>query len=379
MGTSLEGAKARAVPPFRGDHVGSFLRPESVKIARQAFQDGKLDKAGLRNVEDEAIRHIVEKQIACGLKGITDGELRRSWWHLDFFDGLEGVEKISVGHGFAFHGVQTRPETVVLRDKVRFGRHYMLDDFAFLQSLVGGGTHLAKLSIPSPAMLHFVLAVRADNFKLPPFYASEDELERDIVHAYRDAIQAFHKLGCRYLQLDDTSWGGLCSPDQRDKFKSKGIDPDKLAERYVRMINQTVDGRPSDMAVTMHICRGNFRSTWMGSGGYDPVAPILFPHCRIDGFFLEYDTDRSGDFKPLKHIQNQQVVLGLITSKTGEMEDRDAIKARIAEAAAYVPINQLCLSPQCGFSSTEEGNTLTEDAQWAKIRLVTSIAAEVWK
>ena len=364
-------------PPFRADHVGSFLRPESIKKARKQLLDKEITPDDLRRVEDEAIRQLVEKQKQCGLKAVTDGEFRRSWWHLDFFAGLDGIQKTTTNKGFVFHGVHTKAESVELAGPVGFSSHPMLRDFAFLKSCAG--EHTAKMTIPSPAMLHFVLAVRNEQFTLPGFYGSESALLEDIANAYKDALKAFYDAGCRYLQLDDTSWGALCSAEQRAALTKRGIDPAALAAKYVNLVNAAIAGRPADMAVTMHICRGNFRSTWFSSGGYEPVAQELFGKARLDGFFLEYDSERAGDFTPLRHMRDQQVVLGLVSSKTGTLEDRDAIKARIAEAAQIVPLNQLCLSPQCGFSSTEEGNTLTEEEQWNKIRLVVEVAKSIWK
>ena len=364
-------------PPFRADHVGSFLRPESVKKARKQLQDDEITSENLRMVEDEAIRQLVEKQKQCGLKAVTDGEFRRSWWHLDFFAGLQGIQKTTTSKGFVFHGVHTKAESVELAGPVGFSNHPMLRDFAFLKSCAG--EHTAKMTIPSPAMLHFVLAVRNEQFTLPDFYGSESALLEDIANAYKDALKAFYDAGCRYLQLDDTSWGALCSAEQRAALTKRGIDPAALAAKYVNLVNAAIADRPADMAVTMHICRGNFRSTWFSSGGYEPVAQELFGKARLDGFFLEYDSERAGDFTPLRHMRDQQVVLGLVSSKTGTLEDRDAIKARIAEAAQIVPLEQLCLSPQCGFSSTEEGNTLTEEEQWNKIRLVVEVAKSIWK
>lgn len=376
MTTAFDQATTRTRPPFRADHVGSLLRPEAVKQARLRFREGTLSAAELKTVEDEAIRALVEKQKACGLKAVTDGELRRSWWHLDFFAGLDGLRKKETNRGFVFQGVDTRAESVELAGRIGFSGHPMLEHFRFLRECAGG--HVAKMTIPSPAMLHFVLAIRNERFARPDFYPTEEAFFADIAQAYRDAIAAFCAAGCRYLQLDDTSWGALCNGEQRSAMAGRGIDPDGLIERYVRLINAVVADRPGDMAVTMHICRGNYRSTWFTSGGYDPVAPELFAKARLDGFFLEYDTDRAGDFAPLRHIADQQVVLGLITSKNGTLEDRGELRRRLAEAARIVPINRLCLSPQCGFSSTEEGNTLTEEQQWSKLRLVVETAAEVW-
>jgi len=364
-------------PPFRADHVGSFLRPESIKKARKQLLDKEITPDDLRRVEDEAIRQLVEKQKQCGLKAVTDGEFRRSWWHLDFFSGLDGIQKTTTGKGFVFHGVHTKAESVELVGPVGFSNHPMLRDFTFLKSCAGDS--LAKMTIPSPAMLHFVLAVRNEQFALPSFYCSESALLEDIANTYKEALRGFYDAGCRYLQLDDTSWGALCSAEQRDGLKKRGIDPASLAAKYVDVVNAAIADRPADMTVTMHICRGNFRSTWFSSGGYEPVAQELFGRAMLDGFFLEYDSERAGDFTPLRHMLDQQVVLGLVSTKTGALEDPEDIKARIAEAAQIVPLEQLCLSPQCGFSSTEEGNTLTAEEQWDKIRLVVDVAKVIWK
>lgn len=377
MTTEAEKNTARKCPPFHADHVGSFLRPQSLKEARIRAQAGQIHKDELRAIEDGAIIELVSQQKNAGLQAVTDGELRRSWWHLDFFNGLDGVEKTSTAKGFAFHGVQTKAESVILRDRIDFSEHPMLRDFTFLHGLAG--EHTAKMTIPSPAMLHFVLAIRNKEFTLPSFYADEKAFFTGIASAYQKAIRAFYAAGCRYLQLDDTSWGALCSEDQRETMQKHGINPNSLAKKYVDLINSSIAERPKDMAVTMHICRGNFRSTWFASGGYEPVAKDLFGSCAVDGFFLEYDTERAGDFTPLRHIKSQQVVLGLISSKTGTLESKDAIARRIAEATRIIPLNQLCLSPQCGFSSTEEGNVITGEEQWAKIKLVVDIAAAVWK
>ena len=375
--TVSDNSVPRDVPPFRADHVGSFLRPESVRKARLEAQHGLISPEELRAVEDDAIRALVKKEKECGLRAVTDGEFRRSWWHYDFFAGLEGIEKVAAEKPLAFHGVQPRAEKVVLTGRVDFtGRHPHLRDFAFLLANAGGA--VPKMCIPSPAILHLVLAVRDVHFRLPSFYADEDDFMESLTAAYRKAIRAFYEEGCRYLQLDDTSWGTLCSPEERSRLEQRGIDPDSLTRSYVAMINEAVRDRPADMTITMHICRGNFRSTWMTSGGYEPVAGELFGKARLSGFFLEYDTKRAGDFTPLRFIRDQQVVLGLVSSNTGKLESREELKKRIAEAAEFVPLNQLCLSPQCGFSSTEEGNILTEEEQWNKIRLVAETASEVW-
>lgn len=376
MSDLFEANLKRIEPPFRADHVGSFLRTEPIKKARIEFHNGLISAAQLKHVEDQEIKQLVEKQIECGLKAVTDGEFRRSWWHLDFMSGLDGISKFAPEKGFVFQGMNTRPETVRLSDHIGFSDHPMLDHFKYLKAC--SGNHIAKMSIPSPAMLHFVLAIRDSEFILPSFYADEDEFISEIVDCYRDALKSFYDAGCRYLQLDDTSWGALCSVEQRKNMTDRGISPDDLSQMYVDLINSVIKNCPKVMNITMHICRGNYRSTWFSSGGYEPIAKFLFANVGLDGFFLEYDTDRAGDFYPLRHINDQQVVLGLISSKTGEMENSDMIKSRIEEASQLVPLDQLCLSPQCGFSSTEEGNILTAENQWNKISMIVKVASDVW-
>ena len=258
-----------------------------------------------------------------------------------------------------------------------FGAHPFLGHFRFLNDLAGDA--LAKMTIPSPSMLHLICCVRATDYAPIPRYADEDTLFEDISLTYQKAIRAFYEAGCRYLQLDDTSWGEFCDPEKRAAYEARGFDLDRIERAYVAMINRALEAKPADMTITMHICRGNFRSTWFSSGGYEPVAEILFGGCHVDGFFLEYDSDRAGGFAPLDYIKDQRVVLGLVTSKSGTLEKREDIVARIHEAAKHVPLDQLCLSPQCGFSSTEEGNLLTEEEQWNKLRFIKEIAESVWK
>ncbi|WP_083517117.1 5-methyltetrahydropteroyltriglutamate--homocysteine S-methyltransferase [Alicyclobacillus shizuokensis] len=359
-------------PPFRGDMVGSLLRPDRLKEARAARAAGHLDAAGLKAVEDEEIARVVAKQKEIGLQAVTDGEFRRAYWHFDFLEGLDGVEGYEAEHGIQFQNQATKAHSVRVVGKVGFSNHPMLDHFRFLQSVAGD--HLAKLTIPSPSMLHF------RGTGIAEAYPDEDEFFHDLAQAYKQAIGAFYALGCRYLQLDDTAWAYLCSEEQREQMKERGWDPKRLEERYAATINEAVADKPSDLTITMHICRGNFRSTWISSGGYEPVAETLFGKLRIDGFFLEYDSDRAGGFEPLRFVSRKdlRIVLGLVTSKFGELEAKDDLKRRIDEATRYVPLEQLCLSPQCGFASTEEGNLLTEEQQWDKLRLVVETAHEVW-
>lgn len=365
----------RSLPPFRADVVGSYLRPESLKKARSDFEKGLISAQDLRAEEDKAIRHSVERQRACGLQVVTDGEFRRTWWHFDFFDGLEGVERYDTDEGIQFSGVQTRSHNVRVIGKVRFGDHPMLKDFEFLQSLDSGAT--PKITIPSPSVLHFR---GGRNVVSPEIYPDLTEFFDDLVDTYREALAAFYAAGCRYLQLDDTVWGYLCSDEQKQLIRERGDDPDELAKIYADVLNRILADKPDDLVIGLHVCRGNFRSKWISSGGYEPVAELLFGTVNVDAFFLEYDNDRSGDFRPLRFIKpgHQQVVLGLVTTKTGALEDKSLIKERIQEAAQYVPLEQICLSPQCGFSSTEEGNDISEAEQEAKLRLVVEVAREVW-
>ena len=365
----------RSLPPFRADVVGSYLRPTALKQARQAFEKGELSASELREEEDKAIRHSVQNQCNCGLHVVTDGEFRRTWWHFDFFDGLEGVERYDADEGIQFSGVQTKSHNVRVIGKVKFGDHPMLKDFEFLKSLESGAT--PKMTIPSPSVLHFR---GGRNVVSPDVYPDLNEFFDDLVQTYRDALTTFYQAGCRYLQLDDTVWAYLCSEEQKQIVRDRGDDPDQLAKIYADVLNRILKGKPDDLVIGLHVCRGNFRSTWISSGGYEPVAELLFGTVNVDAFFLEYDNDRSGDFRPLRFVKpgKQQVVLGLVTTKTGELEDKELIKARIQEASQYVALDQLCLSPQCGFSSTEEGNNITEAEQDAKLRFVVDIANEVW-
>ena len=365
-------------PPYSYDIVGSFLRPASVKEARAKFAAGEIDKAALTQVEDEAIAQLIAKEKEVGLKAVTDGEFRRTMWHLDFLEELEGVQHIDANAwSVEFKGPKRKGAQLRFTGKIDFGNHPFLEHFRKVKEIAGN--YPVKFTIPSPTMLHLIPCVRGKATYEPiALYADEDALLHDIGIAYQHAIKAFYEAGCRYLQFDDTSWGELCDADKSAAYKAQGIDLDELARKYVDLINLALEAKPADMTITTHICRGNFRSTWFSSGGYEPIAPALFANANYDGFFLEYDSDRAGGFEPLAHIRDQVVVLGLITSKFPELEDEDAVIARIHEAAKYVPLDRLRLSTQCGFSSTEEGNVLTEEEQWAKIALVKRIADRVW-
>ena len=365
--------------PFRLDHVGSFLRPERLKEARAKFNDGEISSEELERVENEEIIALIEKEKELGLKSVTDGEFRRAFWHLDFLEHLDGVELVEVDHfSVQFKDKDVKPKTLRIVGKVDFSEdHPFVKHFKFLKEHAGDTP--VKLTIPSPSMLHLITQVREKNYVPIERYKDNEALFfDDVVAAYRKALQCFYDLGCRNIQLDDTSWGEFCALDKREAYEARGFDLEQIARDYVDVLNRVIEWKPEDLVVNMHICRGNFRSTWFSSGGYEPVAKTLFGHCRVDGFFLEYDSDRAGDFTPLRYIKDQKVVLGLITSKSGDLEDKGEVIARIKEASQYVPLEQLCLSPQCGFSSTEEGNILTIEAQWDKLKLIDEIVHEVW-
>ena len=365
--------------PFRLDHVGSFLRPERLKEARAKFNAGEINAEELERVENEEIIALIEKEKELGLKSVTDGEFRRAFWHLDFLKNLEGVELVEVDHfSIQFKDKDVKPKTLRIVGKVDFSeKHPFVKHFKFLKEHAGDTP--VKLTIPSPSMLHLITQVREKNYVPIERYKDNEALfYDDVVAAYRKALQCFYDLGCRNIQLDDTSWGEFCALDKREAYEARGFDLEQIARDYVDVLNRVIEWKPEDLVVNMHICRGNFRSTWFSSGGYEPVAKTLFGHCRVDGFFLEYDSDRAGDFTPLRYIKDQKVVLGLITSKSGDLEDKGEVIARIKEASQYVPLEQLCLSPQCGFSSTEEGNILTIEAQWDKLKLIDEIVHEVW-
>ena len=365
--------------PFRLDHVGSFLRPERLKEARAKFNAGEITAEELEHVENEEIVALIEKEKELGLKSVTDGEFRRAFWHLDFLENLDGVELVEVDHfSVQFKDKDVKPKTLRIVGKVDFSEnHPFVKHFKFLKEHAGDTP--VKLTIPSPSMLHLITQVREKNYVPIERYKDNEALfYDDVVAAYRKALQCFYDLGCRNIQLDDTSWGEFCALDKRKAYEARGFDLEQIARDYVDVLNRVIEWKPEDLVVNMHICRGNFRSTWFSSGGYEPVAKTLFGHCRVDGFFLEYDSDRAGDFTPLRYIKDQKVVLGLITSKSGDLENKGEVITRIKEASQYVPLEQLCLSPQCGFSSTEEGNILTIEAQWDKLKLIDESVHEVW-
>jgi 5-methyltetrahydropteroyltriglutamate--homocysteine methyltransferase len=368
----------RTKPPFRADEVGSLLRPQKIKEARAKLEKGGISADDLRKIEDMEIEKVVHKQSSIGLKLATDGEFRRSWWHFDFLSHLTGCELYHPDTGIQFAGVETRHDAIRVIGKLDFpADHPMLAHFKFLKRQCEIAHVTAKMTIPSPAVLHFRGGRNAISKQV---YPDLDVFYEDVAKTYRKAVKAFYDAGCRYLQFDDTVWAYLCSPDELRKARERGDTCDGLQEIYARIINYAIAERPSDMTITTHVCRGNFRSTWISSGGYEPVAETLLAGTNYDGYFLEYDSERAGGFEPLRFLPrgNKIVVVGIITSKSGALEKKDDIKRRLEEAAKYAPLEQLALSPQCGFASTEEGNILTEDEQWAKLRRIVEVADEVW-
>jgi 5-methyltetrahydropteroyltriglutamate--homocysteine methyltransferase len=363
----------RSKPPFRADHVGSLLRTEPLNRARAQHEAGKLSDSDLKTVEDSQIRAIIAKQEAIGLQAITDGEFRRAWWHFDFLGALDGVDLVEVDHGIQFSGVQTRAQAPRVVGKLGSKNHPQIEHFKFLAA---NTRQTPKQSIPSPSMLHY----RGGRAMIDSsVYPTMDEFYHDLGLAYREAIRGFYAAGCRYLQLDDCSFAYLCDPAQRAMLAARGDDPEKQGDIYASIINAALKDRPADLVVTTHVCRGNFRSTFVSSGGYEPIADLLFNRVNVDGYFLEWDSDRAGGFEPLRFLpKGKTVVLGVVTSKSGALEPKDQLRKRIEEAARFAPLDQLCLSPQCGFASTEEGNILSEDEQWAKLARVVEVAREVW-
>ena len=364
----------RTKAPFRADEVGSLLRPPKIKEARAKLEKGEISADDLRKIEDTEIEKVVHRQASTGLKLATDGEFRRSWWHFDFLSHLTGCELFHPDQGIQFAGVQTKARGVKVTSKLHFNGHPFVDHFKFVKEHTKA---TPKMTIPAPSVLHFRGGRKGISKTV---YPELDAFFDDLAQTYKDAVAAFYAAGCRYLQLDDTVWAYLCSAKERELAKQRGDDPTRLPEIYAEVINKAIKDRPADMTITTHVCRGNFRSTWISEGGYEPVAEILFGKVGYDGYFLEYDTDRAGGFEPLRFVPkgNKQVVLGLVTSKSGTLEKKDDIKKRINEATKFVALDQLCLSPQCGFASTEEGNVLTEDAQWDKMRMIKALSQEVW-
>ncbi len=372
-------AGRRANPPFRADHVGSLLRPPQLLQARDDFAAGRIDAGALRGIEDDAIREIVAKQQEMGLQSATDGEFRRASWHMDFIYQLDGITKEPGEIKVKFHNergdIEFTPAALHIDGKLGVSKTIFGDDFRFLQQAVTSA--VPKLTIPSPSMVHYRGGRAAIDRRV---YPDLDSFWADLVAAYRDEVRRLGELGCTYLQFDDTSLAYMNDPHQRDYIASIGGDPERQHLDYIKHINEALSDRPAGMSVTTHACRGNFRSAWAAEGSWTFVAEALLNELQVDGFFMEWDDERSGGFEPLRFLPkgDKHVVLGLVTTKRGELEAKDELKRRIEEASEYAPIEQLCLSPQCGFSSTVEGNELTHEEQWAKLRLIVEIAEEVW-
>ena len=359
-------------PPFRADQVGSLLRPPELREARARRRRGEISPEALREIEDRAIRNAIAKQEAIGLQAVTDGEFRRDWWHVDFLTGFAGVEAYSAPLVVGFKDTEEQPPMLRVTGRVRRTRPVFVESFRFMQAATA---RMAKQTIPAPAMLH-LRPGRAGISR--DAYPELKEFWWDVSRAYREEIRDLAAAGCRYLQLDDTSFAYLCDPDFRASMVKRGDDPKQLARTYADAINAALVDRPSGLAVTMHTCRGNFKSTWVASGGYEPVVETMFA-AHVDGFFMEFDSERAGDFAPLRFLpRGKKVALGLVTTKVGALEDKDTLKRRIEAAAKVVPLEDLCLSPQCGFSSTHHGNRLSYDEQWRKLERIVEVAREVW-
>jgi 5-methyltetrahydropteroyltriglutamate--homocysteine methyltransferase len=364
----------RSKPPYRADHVGSLLRPLALKEARARHERAELGDTALREIEDREIAAAVRKQEAIGFKSITDGEYRRAFWNYDFLGRIEGVEAYLGERKIRFQGVNPKPMMLHVVGKLGgYTPHPMIEHFKFVQAHTRA---TPKMTIPSPSSLHF----RYGRDAVPEsIYPDMQDFYRDLGEAYRKVVHAFADAGCRYLQLDEVNFTYLCDPALRKVVSDRGEDPETLPATYATLINAAIAGLPADMTIAMHLCRGNFRSTFVASGGYEPVAEILFNSINVNAYFMEYDTERAGGFEPLRFVpKGKTVVLGIVTSKSGTLESKDDLKRRIEEATKFIDLDQLCLSPQCGFASTEEGNLLTVDEQWAKLTRVVEVAEEVW-
>ncbi len=364
------------ITPFFADQVGSLLRSDKLKAARLQKQNNEITAEQLIEIQRQETRLHVEQQKLAGLTAITDGEYSRAWWHFDFLEGLDGVEGYTPEVPLNFKGIKPKTHSIRVTSKVSFNHnHPFLSDFEFLNSLIDPNQHIAKQTIPSPNMLF----LRGDNVA-KCYLDNRSTFIQDLIQAYQDAIQAFYDKGCRYLQLDDTSWASFFSEEGVKGIEALGYSTDELLSLFEHLLNESIKNKPQDMLITMHICRGNFRSTYFGSGGYEAAAETIFGRLNVDGLFLEFDDERSGGFEPLKYVNRDDlfIVLGLVTSKSAELEPKEYIKSRIEDAAKYVPLSQLRLSPQCGFASTEEGNILSEQDQWNKLKHVVEIAEEVW-
>jgi 5-methyltetrahydropteroyltriglutamate--homocysteine methyltransferase len=369
-------------PPFRADQVGSLLRPAALAAARAQFKGGELSAGALREVEDECIRRVVEKQRSVGLRSVTDGELRREYWHIDFLRQLDGVTIAAIPNQSLFGGTDEQPPMATITGKVGCTTPIMVDAFAYLQTVIDDTGRAgavpaatAKVTIPSPSMLYMRGGRNAVSRAVYPDLA---EFWQDVAAAYRNAIRFFAERGCTYLQLDDVSFAYLCDAKFRDGCRLNGDDPGALPQTFANAVNAALRGRPAGMTITMHTCRGNFRSSWVAEGGYESIAEAMFS-IDVDGFFMEFDSARAGSFEPLRYLSaGKKAILGLVTTKQGAIESADEIKRRIEAASAYVPMDSLCLSPQCGFSSTHHGNAVSESEQWRKLELVVRVAREVW-
>ena len=369
--------------PFRVDHVGSYLRPKELVEAREKFSKGELSKEELTKVEDKLIAELVEKQIAAGLKGVTDGEFRRAYWHLDFFWGLNGIEHVQGEKGYAFKGIETKPDTAKVSGKISGENHPFVEHFKYLRDITKDKDVVVKLTIPSPSQLYFELIRTEDHIKsYEQFYSNFDELKAAIVEAYKQVINDLYNEGLRVLQFDDCTWGALADDGFANRFRDERPLEEvrrDYAARCLALNNEVIEGKPEDLVINTHVCRGNFASKWISQGGYQNVEDELLAGENVDAYYLEYDTDRAGDFKPLAKVgKDKKVVLGLITSKFADLEDKEEVIARIKEASQYIPLENIYLSTQCGFASTEEGNVITEEDQWKKIALISEIVDEVW-
>ncbi|MEP7029732.1 MAG: 5-methyltetrahydropteroyltriglutamate--homocysteine S-methyltransferase [Pseudolabrys sp.] len=365
---------ARTAPPFRADHVGSLLRPKALKEARAQRERGEISAEALKVIEDREITAVIKRQEDVGLKAVTDGEFRRAFWNYDFLGALDGAQAYLGERKIKFQGVNPKPMMMRVTGKLGgFSGHPMIEHFKFVKAHTRA---MAKMTIPSPSSMHF----RYGRDAIPgSIYPAMDDFYRDLGQTYAKAVRAFADAGCRYLQLDEVNLAYLCDPKLREQVSERGEDPAQLPATYAKLINAAIAGAPPDMTICMHLCRGNFQSTFVASGGYEPVAEVLFNSINVHGYFMEYDSDRAGGFEPLRLVpKGKTVVLGLVTSKSGRLESKDDLKRRIDAAAKFIPLEQLCLSPQCGFASTEEGNILAEDEQWAKLKMIVEIANEVW-
>lgn len=364
--------------PFRFDYVGSFLRPENLKKGRADYQEGKISDEDLRKIEDKEITKLIVQQKKAGYHVITDGEFRRSYWHLDFMWGFQGIEHIELDHGYFFHGEETTHGSIAISGEISGENHPFVEHFQFVKQFEDENT-VARQTIPAPAQLYAELFRENNTENTVKYYPDDEKLIQDIAAAYRTVIEELYKAGCRNIQFDDCTWGMFCDKKYWSARQNGEAELKETAEKYLRLNNLALAGRPADLVVNTHVCRGNYHSTWASSGGYEPIAETLFGSENVDGFYLEFDDERSGGFEPLRFVpKDKKVVLGLLTSKSPVLENEDEVIRRIHEAEKYVVHENLCLSPQCGFASCEIGNKLTEEEQWAKLALVKEIAEKVW-